>query len=83
MVGRLPLCLNIAARMICSAGEGWEEEVLAEMRAGSNWRSDNTDDGASLQDSIIVASVKRYMYMHPFSLSLSHIIPLYMKHRGH
>ena len=55
MVDRLPLCLNIAARMICSAGEDWEEEVLMEMRAGSSWSSDNADDGASLQDSIIIA----------------------------
>jgi hypothetical protein len=55
--GRLPLCLNIAARMIADCGENWTDEVLPDMRAGNSWQSDNVE-GASLQDSIIIASVK-------------------------
>ena len=55
--GRLPLCLNIAARMIADCGENWTDEVLPDMRAGNSWQSDNAE-GTSLQDSIIIASVK-------------------------
>ena len=49
-----PLCLNIAAQMICQAGDQWQEEVLPDL-AASFMHGDGMQ--ISVQDSIIVSSL--------------------------
>ena len=54
LCGRLPLCLTIAAQMICEAGDQWQEEVLPDL-AASFMHGDGIQ--ISVQDSIIVSSL--------------------------
>ena len=53
--------------MIGDSGEGWEDDVVPSMRAGmSQFMADATETagGASLQDSIIVASINGIQVPH-------------------
>ena len=62
-----------AARMIGDSGEGWEDDVVPSMRAGmSQFMADATETagGASLQDSIIVASINGIQVPYLYSLHL-------------
>ena len=57
---RLPLCLNVAARVIAESGEDWETEVLPALRAGvSDFIDDGGGDngGLSTQQSLIETSL--------------------------
>jgi hypothetical protein len=58
LCGRLPLCVNIASRIIADHGENWQTEALPEMRKGfSQFAGDDGANAESVQDSIIVASL--------------------------
>ena len=55
LCGRLPLCLTIAAQMICEAGDQWQEEVLPDLADMHHMHADGMQ--ISVQDSIIVGSL--------------------------
>ena len=56
---RLPLCLNVAARVIAESGEEWESDVLPSLRLSvSDFVSD--DSGLSPQQSLIETSLTAF-----------------------